>query len=505
MSTLSEKLAHSLEVLKTLQDNGIVAIRSKDLTRADRERLTRNGFIQEVIKGWYIPSRPDEATGESTAWYASYWDFSASYLSQRFSHEWCLSPEQSLLLHVGNWTVPKQLLVHASKGDNKITSLPFETSFFNVRYKLPKKSEIIEKKGLKIYSLPSALIKCPHQFFKQNPTDARAVISMISDASQVLSVLLEGGHSMVAGRLAGAFRNIGRDSIADNIVKTMKAAEYDVRENDPFKSPSPILISQRSESPYVNRMRISWHEMREEVLRNFPQLPSRQINLEDYLSRVEEKYIQDAYHSLSIEGYRVNVELIEKVRTGDWDPDLNKNDKKEKNALAARGYWLAFQAVKQSIKTIIQGKNAGEVVKSDHSDWYRNLFSPSVISGILEQKDLAGYRSNQVYIRRSHHVPPNVEAVRDLMPALFDLLKEEQEASVRIVLGHFFFVYIHPYLDGNGRLGRFLMNAMCASGGYSWTIIPVEQRDAYMKALEEASVRQNIKPFCLFLSKLIEI
>jgi Fic family protein len=245
--------------------------------------------------------------------------------------------------------------------------------------------------------------------------------------------------------------------------------------------------------------------MREEVLRNFPQLPSRQINLEDYLSRVEEKYIQDAYHSLSIEGYRVNVELIEKVRTGDWDPDLNKNDKKEKNALAARGYWLAFQAVKQSIKTIIQGKNAGEVVKSDHSDWYRNLFSPSVISGILEQKDLAGYRSNQVYIRRSHHVPPNVEAVRDLMPALFDLLKEEQEASVRIVLGHFFFVYIHPYLDGNGRLGRFLMNAMCASGGYSWTIIPVEQRDAYMKALEEASVRQNIKPFCLFLSKLIEI
>jgi len=51
---------------------------------------------------------------------------------------------------------------------------------------------------------------------------------------------------------------------------------------------------------------------------------------------------------------------------------------------------------------------------------------------------------------------------------------------VRIVLGHFFFVYIHLYMDGNGRIGRFLMNAMMAAGGYPWTIIPVETRDEYM-------------------------
>jgi len=37
------------------------------------ERLLRNGFLQEVIKGWYIPSRPDEVKRESTAWYASFW------------------------------------------------------------------------------------------------------------------------------------------------------------------------------------------------------------------------------------------------------------------------------------------------------------------------------------------------------------------------------------------------------------------------------------------------
>lgn len=50
------------------------------------------------------------------------------------------------------------------------------------------------------------------------------------------------------------------------------------------------------------------------------------------------------------------------------------------------------------------------------------------------------YRTGPVYIRRSMHVPPPREAVRDCMPALFDLLKEEAEPSVRVVLGHFIFV-----------------------------------------------------------------
>ena len=53
------------------------------------------------------------------------------------------------------------------------------------------------------------------------------------------------------------------------------------------------------------------------------------------------------------------------------------------------------------------------------------------------------------------------------------------------------------------RMGCFLMNVMCASGGYPWIIIPVEQRKHYMNALEKASIKQNIKPFCKFLAELI--
>src|SRR5690606_20644871 len=117
--------------------------------------------------------------------------------------------------------------------------------------------------------------------------------------------------------------------------------------------------------------------------------------------------------------------------------------------------------------------------------------------------DLAGYRNGPVYIRRSMHVPPPRDAVRDCMPVLFELLTDETEAPVRVVLGHFVFVYIHPYMDGNGRMGRFLMNAMLASGGYPWTIVPLDRRADYMGALESASARQDIRPFAAFLGELV--
>jgi len=111
MATPSEKLAESLETLRALQQSGANAIRSGDLSRTHRERLLENGFLQEVMKGWYVPARPDEQAGESTAWYASFWGFCAAYLGDRFKQNWCLSPEQSLFIHTGNWTVPRQLLV----------------------------------------------------------------------------------------------------------------------------------------------------------------------------------------------------------------------------------------------------------------------------------------------------------------------------------------------------------------------------------------------------------
>ena len=68
----------------------------------------------------------------------------------------------------------------------------------------------------------------------------RAALAIITDASEVLSRLLAGAHSTVGGRLAGAFRNIGRDQIADNVIASMRAAGFTVNEIDPFKDKPAI-------------------------------------------------------------------------------------------------------------------------------------------------------------------------------------------------------------------------------------------------------------------------
>ena len=302
------------------------------------------------------------------------------------------------------------------------------------------------------------------------------------------------------GRLAGAFRRIGRDDLADETLGVMKRAGYDVREADPFAREPAFGALSRARAPIVGRLQSLWETMREPVIAAFPEVPGLPKDTKAYLSFVDDIYQNDAYHSLSIEGYRVTPELIDRVRAGNWDPDNQDADRQSRDALAARGYWQAFQLVRAAISKIIGGDEAGALVRKVHRDWHRELFQPCVAAGLIAASALAGYRNDAVFLRGSRHVPPRWEAVRDAMPALFDLLETETEPSVRAVLGHWLFGYIHPYPDGNGRTARFVMNAMLASGGYPWTVIRVEDRDVYLAALESASIDQDIGPFAQFVA-----
>lgn len=504
MTTPSEKLAEALAALHELQSRGFVAIHTDEIRTTSRQRLVKSGFLKEVVRGWYIPARPDEQQGDSTSWYSNYWDFCSQYLSTRYNDNWIISADQSMLLHAGNSTVPSQLMIRSPEATNFQTELLFHTSLFHMRGALPEDKPMINEHGMRLYTLASSLVYCSQAIFIHNPTEARTVMAMIPDASEILKILLNGGHSTLAGRLCGAFRNIGQDRIADDIVKGMKAALYDIRESDPFETRLELKLSFRDRSPYINRVRLMWQSMREQMTDIFPEAPGLPGNKEQYLQNVDELYITDAYHSLSIERYRVTPELIERVRLRLWNSKEHEADRQQKDAMAARGYWQAFQQVKQSIDKILDGANAGETAYDEHQDWYRELFAPSVGAGILRPGDLAGYRSHQVYIGGSKHVPLNVEAVRDTMPILFELLAQEEDPAVRAVLGHFIFVNIHPYMDGNGRVGRFLMNVMLSSGGYPWTVIPVEKRKEYMETLEFASVEGDIRPFARFIASLVK-
>ena len=405
-------------------------------------------------------------------------------------------------LHVGNRAVPTRLIVRAAKGGNKVTALPHGTSLLDIRAALPDAGDVREQDGLRLFSVPAALIACSPGFFANNPIDARSALATIRDASELLTGLLEGGHSTIAGRLAGAMRNTGRERVADDILGAMRGAGYTVRAQDPFADRTGFPPPRR-ETPFAGRVRLMWRHMRGAATEGFPAAPGRPADIDTFLGRVDDAFVSDAYHSLSIEGYRVGTSLLNRVRGGAWNPQANEQDREHRDALAARGYWLAFRSVRESLKRVLCGENPGIVADEDHGTWYRQLFAPGVEAGLLKFADLAGYRSGPVFIRRSKHVPPRAEEVRDAMPVLFELLAGEQEPAARVVLGHFVFAHIHPYTDGNGRISRFLMNVMLAAEGYPWTVVPFERRSAYMAALEEASVQQRIAPFAEFLAKLV--
>ena len=495
------RLTQALKSFKALQDKGHHVLRSGELERTDREALLRAGYLRPIIKGWYMPSRPDESDGDSTGWYASASEFIGRYAEERFGTQWCVSADHSVRLHAGNTTLPAQLVLNAPAGQNSVIQLLAGHSLLDYRARdFPPDDGLTTVGALRAIALEPALIRVPESFFRTYARDAQIVLTAMRDADELVRRLLDGGHGVVAGRLAGAMRACGRDDLADDVAGGMRAAGYSVTEVNPFADPLPVLHAVRGESSYVTRVRLMWAEMRNEVIASFPAEPGLPTNKRAYLAAVHDTYVRDAYNSLSIEGYHVTDVLIERVAAGTWDPEQNEADLKSRDAMAARGYFLARQKVEDSIRRILDGENAGRVAAQDHRVWYRELFAPSVDAKLLKPSDLAGYRGQPVFIRNAAHVPPPKEAVRDMMPALFDLLEAEPHAAARAVLGHFMFVFTHPYMDGNGRIGRFLMNAMLASGGYPWTVIEVTRRPEYMQALNAASSRGDIGPFARFVA-----
>ena len=504
MATPNEKLATSLEVLRVLQDDVGNIIKSSEISRTHRERLQRAGFLKDVMAGWLVVTRLDNRPGDSTYWYASYREFCLRYCNDRFSGNWCLSPEHSLLMLAENAALPNQVVVWSPKASGNNRRLPYDTSIYDLKNELPPREDRSEKDGFPIFNTEAALIKVTERFFKNRSVEAQIVLGSIQSVPGLLVRLLDGGHVKAAGRIAGALRRMGRPDDADEIVKRMRAANYGVREQDPFEPDLHLPQLLTGAPPIVSRIQNVWKGQRKVVLDILPDDRGLPDDPEVYLAEVDGIYVNDAYNSLSIEGYRVTNGLIERVRAGDFDPDGNADDQNSRDALAARGYWQSFQKVRASIARIIGGEAAATVVREDYNEWYAQLFQPSVDAGILRAGVLAGFRNHPVYLRGSRYTPPRVEAVPDGMDALFDLLQSERSAGVRAVLGHWLMGYIHPYSDGNGRMARFLMNAMLASGGHPWTIIRLKDRARYMEALEVASTQYRIKPFAELIAARLQ-
>ena len=509
MATAQEKLAKSLSILKAIQDRGVRAIQvsqHKELTRVHRERLQKAGFLKPVISGWYLQSRPDEKEGDTTSWHATMEAFVAAYAEARFGRDWQLNAEQSLLQHSGETSLAQQIQIHAPGANNDVVQLPHGCSL--VLYRIDRTSLSSDARsnpnGLRLIPLEDCLFRMGPAFYERHQ-EAAQIAFRRADVSELARLVLKDGSTTIAGRFVGALQAVGRVDDSRLVQTAMEAAGHHLRVTNPFAAPLRALAGDRMESPYVQRIRLMWTEMREPLLEAFEGVPiPAPKSVDSLLNDVRSRYVADAYNSLSIEGYRVTEELIEKVRSGDWMPDGDDHDRRMRDTLAAKGYFEAYKSVLTLIGQTLKGSlSPGEQLRKELPQWHLALFSSSVTAGIVTAVDLAGYRNRPIFITGAQHVPPPAQSLRHCMPLLMELLEAEESGAVRAVLGHFVFVFIHPYIDGNGRLGRFIMNYMLTTAGYVWTIVPVQQRAEYMAALEQASSHRNIRPFAQMLARLV--
>ncbi|MBI3508468.1 MAG: Fic family protein [Chlamydiia bacterium] len=459
--TLKEALAR---VHAAAQQYGGSIVSSRTLQRKDRELLVRAGWLIEIIRGWYMFTKPGLRPGESSSWYANFWDFVAIYLQQNYQNAYCLSAENSIDLHIANPTIPKQVIAMTQKGGGTTANLPFNTSI--LIYPEPQNfpTEQTEIRGIRAMSLPLALCRITPSWFQLEPENAEVALRLIKDPSILIHTIAKHGFCRAAERIIGAYRALQDLETANAIANALQHEGMQLQPVNPFKT--PVYLFEPIQSAAEGRIRSLWNKFRLVVIEHFPPPPSTLPDPQTYLERIDELFVTDAYHSLSIEGYRVNLDLIQKIEQADWNPDLYSADANERDALAARGYYEAFQEVKKSISKILDGQSPGTIIKADLQGWFQKLFAPSVAAHLVRQYELTGYRKSQVYIRNSRYIPLAKDALLDAMQTYFDCLTHEPHPAVRAILGHFIFVYIHPYMDGNGRLGRFIMNAMLASGGY---------------------------------------
>lgn len=499
MMPIIDNIAAALSRVRTqaATQNGQI-IQSSKISRSDREVLLATGWLQEIIRGWYMLVRPDMVSGDTTAWYANFWDFIRAYLKHRFDDAYCLSAESSLDLHTENPTVPKQLIVIVKQGAG-FRNLIHNTSL--MIYADPKNFpvEITQKQGINVMTLAYALCKAAPSFFQHYPREAELALQLIKTPDELTRLIIRYHLKTAASRLMGAYQFLKNNEMATAIKNDLTTVGMLVSPNNPLQRATPLLMTTRIKSPYAGRISAMWAEARDTVVTHFPSAPGLPKNPENYLHQVDEIYQYDAYNSLSIEGYQVTHDLINRVKNRQWNPNSSEYDNNTKNAMAAKGYYDTFQQVKKCVARIIHGENAAQIVKDNLQKWYQHLFGPSVKAGILPAEALLGYRNDRVFIRNSRHSPPPKEAVLDAMEALFDCLKNEPHPGVNAVLGHYFFVFIHPYMDGNGRIGRFLMNAMLASGGYPWTVIRVDNRKQYISRLENTHTEFNMTAFTHFI------
>ena len=131
----------------------------------------------------------------------------------------------------------------------------------------------------------------------------------------------------------------------------------------------------------------------------------------------------------------------------------------------------------------------------------------SLVTKDIEGVNSGAYRNIDVYINGSKHTPPSNVIVFEKMQQLMLWYNNEGKnyhPIEKAAILHGKFVTIHPFIDGNGRTARLLLNFELMKNNYPPIIIEVEERDKYFDALEAGNVSDDWDLFTEFIKQKCE-
>ncbi len=352
----------------------------------------------------------------------------------------------------------------------------------------------------------TVLLMLPLDFLRdQLPDVALWLKSLVLSRPALTEAYRRRPRPVVLKRMEHIARDVGNERLADLLEKVV-SEEQSVRIGRDRTGVGrdlivPPLVTQieTTRQPWLDRLRVVVRDSSRQIegILDQLELPEASDRLGDLLVGAQEAKVYDAYHSSSIEGYRISLGEVAMLLGGEAAEGQDLEKLRSKQAIL--GYGLAFDRLLQRVE-----ERGGVVPLSGGlaTDLYMDLFTPSVESGIVAAEDLRGWRTVPVFIRDTLFVPPHPEKVPRMIELLFEELDgiAHSRGLLRGILVHLWFVWIHPFSDGNGRVARFLMNAAFLGGGLPWLTIRVEQRREYFAALRRAQLEDNYRPFARLIA-----
>ncbi len=210
---------------------------------------------------------------------------------------------------------------------------------------------------------------------------------------------------------------------------------------------------------------------------------------QDAIKQIQDYYkIGLTYSSNALEGNTLDLAETKVV----LEDGLTISGKPMKDHLEAMGHADAFNKLIELVKTNIVTE---ENIKELHKLFYNKI-----------DADQAGkYRTKSIIVTGSDVDFPKPEELEGKMSEFVNKIpqmKKDMRPIEFAAMLHAIFVNIHPFIDGNGRVARLLLNLALLQAGYNITIIPPVVRADYIRALQESN-HNNFEPFINFISEMV--